>query len=222
MKLAIFDFCDTIVNFQSADAFIRFSLKKNKSYKSRFTLFLDYFFQKTKTYSILYRLNISKNLQKNFLLKGLKNISVIELNKYAKDFENNVIQQNINQLIYSRLVEHIKNNDLVVINSGGYEIYLKYFVLKTGVIKLYATNLAFDINSKFMGKIDGKDCLNVEKINKMTDDDIDFKDFDEIFVYSDSSTDMPLFDIATTKIAVIKDNEIPEWCNNESFKIIKV
>jgi hypothetical protein len=45
--------------------------------------------------------------------------------------------------------------------------------------------------------------------------------YSKIFVYSDSETDLPIFNLATHKIAVLKNEFIPNWCQS-NFEIIKV
>jgi phosphoserine phosphatase len=40
-------------------------------------------------------------------------------------------------------------------------------------------------------------------------------------VYSDSVTDMPIFNLASKKYAVISKAQIPQWATN-NFEIIKV
>lgn len=155
------------------------------------------------------------------LLKGLIGLSREEIAGLATQFENEIIQKSLNPSIYDLLIGHIKNGDEIIINSGGYQVYLDVFAAKLGIKKVYATQLEF-IENKFNGQILGQDCLYDEKITRMLDDGIDFKAYSEILVYSDSVTDLPIFNIATKKFAVIKGDSVPEWCNNTSFQILKV
>ena len=221
MKLAIFDFCDTLVNFQSADAFVRFSLKRRKRFSSLLIQSTDKVFSFFKFYSVLRKLNLSRSLQKQLLLRGMKGMTREEITESATEFEKTVIQNKLNTSIYNLMLEHIENKDEVIINSGGYDVYLEVFAKKLGITKLYATKLKFE-NDKFSGSISGNDCLHQEKITRMNTDGIDFKEYTEIYVYSDSITDMPIFNIATHKVAVIKSDIIPGWCQGNSFQIIKV
>ena len=221
MRLVIFDFCDTLVNFQSADSFVRFSLKSDQRLSSILTLTIDKILKHLRIYSILSKFGLSNNFQKQILLRGMKGISKAEINQLALKFHEEVIQKKLNKLIYRLLVKHISNKDEIIINSGGYDIYLEVFARNLGIQKVYATRFKY-INEVFSGQILGEDCLNDEKISRMISDGFDFNNYKEIIVYSDSVTDMPLFNIATSKFAVIKEATTPEWCNSDSFQILKV
>jgi HAD superfamily hydrolase (TIGR01490 family) len=221
MRLVIFDFCDTLVNFQSADSFVRFSLKNYQSLSSILILITDKVLSHLRIYSILRKLGLSNNFQKQILLRGMKGISKAEINQLALKFNEEVIQKKLNKSIYKLLAKHISNKDEIIINSGGYDVYLDVFARNLGIEKVYATRFKY-INEVFSGQILGEDCLNDEKISRMISDGFDFNNYKEIIVYSDSVTDMPLFNIATSKFAVIKEATTPEWCNSDSFQILKV
>ena len=216
-KLVIFDFCDTLVNFQSADEFCRYILKK----ESRFIyLMMDKFFQIFYFYRILSKLQLEVFSQKYFLLKGLKGLSVSRIDDYGIDYVREVISKQLNEKVYQRFLDHIKNGDVVVINSGGYEPYLKYFSSTHNVALLYSTRFKY-VKNIFTGEIDGNDCLGFEKVERMKDADLLERCYSDIFVYSDSVTDLPIFNLATHKVAVIKYNLSPMWCQT-NFEIIKV
>ena len=144
-----------------------------------------------------------------------------EIYKLAFRFNEEVIQKKLNKSIHNLLLKHARNKDEIIINSGGYDIYLDVFARNLGIEKVYATRFKY-INEVFSGQILGEDCLNDEKISRMISDGFDFNNYKEIIVYSDSVTDMPLFNIATSKFAVIKEATTPEWCNSDSFQILKV
>jgi HAD superfamily hydrolase (TIGR01490 family) len=221
MRLVIFDFCDTLVSFQSADVFVRFSLKSNRRLSSILIQATDKLFSYCRIYSILRKLSFSNNFQKKILLRGMKGMSKAEINKLALKFNEEVIQKKLNKSVYDLLVKHINNKDEIIINSGGYDIYLDVFARNLGIEKVYATRFKY-VNEVFSGQILGKDCLNEEKISRMNNDGFDFKYYQEVVVYSDSVTDMPLFNIATSKFAIVKEDTIPEWCKSDSFQILKV
>jgi len=220
-NLAIFDFCDTIVHFQSADAFTNFVLQRQGGMRSVLLNAINKTFSTFRIYSIFDKLGVFKNLQKKMLLSGLKDIPFNRLADFAKDFEKNVVQGNLNVEVVTLLNKHISDGDEVILNSGGYELYLTFFAKRMGINKTYATQIEF-IDGKCTGKILGIDCLHNEKVSRMKNDGFNFQSFKEISVYSDSVTDMPLFDIATQKIAVIKGEVVPQWCNNNLFQILKV
>jgi HAD superfamily hydrolase (TIGR01490 family) len=216
MNLAIFDFCETLVNFQTADRFCRYTLERNS--KQRYLKF-DYFLKQSKIYSLLSKMGV-KNFQKRFLLMGLKNMTITEIQNSAIDFLKEEIEPKLNQSVFELFQQHIKQGDFVVINSGGYEPYIKSFSEKHLVNKYYATQLAYSDNL-LSGKILGADCLGIEKVIRMEKDGVLKQHFNEVFVYSDSVTDLPIFNLASNKYAIMSSNEIPQWAQN-NFEIIHV
>ena len=217
MKLAIFDFCDTLVNFQTANEFCKFVLKK----ESRNSILkTDYFFEKYYFYRLFAKLGISHFSQKKLLLRGLKGLTKAKLQFYGEQYVQDVIENQMNREVFRRFIEHIEQGDLVVINSGGYEAYLQYFSSKYHIEFTFSTRFKY-VNNIFSGDIEGNDCLGQEKVIRMKEIDILDKAYKEIFVYSDSITDMPIFNLATHKIAIIKGNFLPKWCNT-NFEILKV
>lgn len=216
MNLAIFDFCETLVNFQTADRFCRFTLERNS--KKRY-LKIDYFLNQLKIYSLLSKMGV-KNFQKRFLLLGLKNMSAAEIQNMSIAFLKEEIEPKLNQNVFGLFKQHIKQGDFVVINSGGYEPYIKSFSEKHLVHKYYATKLGY-ANSRLSGKILGADCLGIEKVIRMENDGVLKQHFNEVFVYSDSVTDMPIFNLASKKYAIVSSNETPQWTKN-NFEIIHV
>jgi HAD superfamily hydrolase (TIGR01490 family) len=217
MRLAIFDFCDTLVNFQSANEFCKYVLKK----ESRNCLLnADRFFDKFFFYRLFGKLGRSHFSQKKVLLRGLKGLAKKKLELYGEQYVHDVIENQFNREVFQRFLQHKEKGDLVIINSGGYEVYLDHFSNKYQIEFTFSTRFKF-VNNIFCGEIEGNDCLGQEKVARMKEVDILDKGYKEIFVYSDSITDMPIFNLASHRIAVIKGNMTPKWCQS-NFEIIKV
>lgn len=217
MKLVIFDFCETLVNFQTADSFSRFILEKESK---KIILKIDFLLDKIKFYRFCSKLNLDSWSQKNFLLSNLNGLSKEKIKSYAELFLESKILPNLNEKVFEKFLNHLNANDFVIINSGGYQPYLDLFVNKYGVNMLFSTEFKYE-GSIFTGKIEGIDCLGQEKVRKMKEEGLNFNDYEEIIVYSDSITDMPIFNLATSRVAIINKNSIPSWCK-EKFEIIKV
>jgi HAD superfamily hydrolase (TIGR01490 family) len=217
MRLAIFDLCDTLVNFQSANEFCKYVLKK----ESRNSLLnADCFFDKFYFYRLFGKLGLSHFSQKKVLLRGLRGLTKAKLELYGKQYVHDVIENQLNREVFQKFLEHKEQGDIVVINSGGYEAYLQHFSDKYNIEYTFSTRFKY-VNNIFSGEIEGIDCLGQEKVARMKEVDILDKGYKEIFVYSDSITDMPIFNLANQRIAVIKGNMTPNWCQS-NFEIIKV
>ena len=206
MRLIIYDFCDTLVNFQTGDEYCRYVLRKNQR---RIWLLYDRVFSQTNIYRLVSK--FVDSFERKFLLFTLRRINVDFMDKCAESFYTERIRPNFNTGVLERLQLDIKEGNYVVINSGGYAIYLKYFVKDFGVNNLFSSRLSFS-NGLFEGKINGAVCLGQEKVIRMTKANVRIEDYDEIIVYSDSPSDLPLFSIASSKFAILKSSKIPEWC----------
>jgi HAD superfamily hydrolase (TIGR01490 family) len=218
MNLAIFDFCETITNFQTANEYCKFVLMKES--RTGY-IFWDRLLDKVFVYRVFRKLGLKKKLsQKTFLLKGIKGLNKNTIEAYGLAFVEEVIQNNLNQEVFDKFLKHIHNGDLVVINSGGYEPYLKQFATKYNIPYCFSTQFEYQ-DDLFIGQIKGKDCLGLEKVERMKKTSILDERFSEIYVYSDSLTDLPIFNLASKKIAVIKQSVVPSWCNT-NFEIMRI
>ena len=183
-KLAIFDFCDTLVNGQTANKFIYFILKKSKpNLISRLIIF-----------AIKLRLvpNIF-TLKKKLLVFTLRGISKSKLKKFSKEYSK-MLETRLNEPLIKKLIKHSKEGYSIVIISGGYESYLKYFIIpKINFTNIIGTKLEVN-NKKLSGFIKGKDCMGLEKIKRLNSN-LNLKKYNLVksYVYSDSMSDMPLF-----------------------------
>jgi pyruvate dehydrogenase E2 component (dihydrolipoamide acetyltransferase) len=112
MRLVIFDFCDTITNFQTANEFCKFVLKKESRYVF---IILDKLFEILFVYRVLAKLGFSGWLsQKKFLLRALKGLNIGKLDMYGFQYIEEMVENNLNEEVYNLFLHHIKNGDIVV------------------------------------------------------------------------------------------------------------
>lgn len=211
-KLALFDFCDTLITFQSADMFVEYVLHNKPSCKR--SKVLDFF---KVGYDALpvHPWNIGKQL----LLRQLRGFKEKEIDISAGNFYKEIILSNIKRNVYKKLKEHQIQGYTTVIISGGYTPYLKYFTKENMIDHCIATDIGFD-GGVCTGKIRGLDCMNINKIKKLKEV-IDLNEFDlrESFVYSDSKSDLPLFRLVGNAV-VVTDNPNQNWITKNNFKML--
>lgn len=207
-NLAIFDFCETLVDLQSADEFISFCLFKNNRL-IRYTIF-----------NILNNFALKKIIRKLFLydinpkkigLLFLKGINLKDFYDLSSDFVSVLDDCAINES-FRLLKKHKENGDLVVIASGGFDIYIELFLVGKVDIVL-ATKLLFK-DGVFSGGIDGAECLGEEKVKRIRDV-LSPNDFDSISIYSDSETDLPIFLLGHNRVVVSKGKKkhwVKKYC----------
>lgn len=205
MKVVIFDFCDTIVNFQTADKFVYYAIdntenKKIKKRKKALGIIEKFGFLIRKIDKIS---NGKYSLNKRLILWQLRGASISEMNKWSENYYNNEIVPNL----YVDMLECIRNYQKkgysIYLVSGGYDVYLRLFSLDYNLNGCLCTKLKF-IGGVFSGRIDGVDCTRENKI-KMLNECFSAKIEDSI-VYSDSKTDIPLLLWADKGIVVSKKN----------------
>lgn len=196
MKLAIFDFDDTIISGQSPDLFCKYvleNLNKNTFQK------IIYFFYKHNLIPKIFK------IKKKLLLYSLKGIHKKDIQKYAKKFYSNL---KFNKKILNEIDKHINNKNKIVIISGGYSEYIKFFIKSN---KIIANEFKYK-DDIFTGHIISKDCMGKQKVYRILKN-YSLKVLKSSFFYSDSYSDLPLFKIVkkpylykNNKISLIKFN----------------
>ena len=219
MKLVIFDFCETLVNFQTADAFIDYIIEKEGYRKYHWIHKLDIFLTKNKLISLINKIAPEYNPSKRIKLYQIKNLEKEKVEKYAYLFFENKIKTNLIEPLYELFLSHIDNKDHVLIISGGYSPYIKLFAETHKINGFFATELAFS-SKKFTGFFKGKDCLFKQKVvllkkylesNKIN--------YTSSVAYSDSITDLPLLCWVDEPV-VISKNKSQLWAVKYGFKEI--
>ena len=189
MKLAIFDFDDTIVKGQTPDSFCEFALNRlNKNYFQKLIFYLNKFKLMPKAFKI----------RKKLLLFSLKGTKKNTINKISKEFFNTLI---FNKKIINEIKNYKLKNFKIVIVSGAYQSYLRFF-------KMADDHISNEFNYKkniFTGILKSKDCLGAQKVNRILKK-YTYKDLNSAVFFSDSMTDEPLFRIV--KRAYFYDGKI--------------
>lgn len=216
-KVALFDFCETIANFQTADAFVDYVRQESNNncmlIKEKFRLFLI----KTRLLYIIARFFRRSSINKRLLLWQLRGFDKEQLEIYAASYFSNIIAPNLISIVVERLKEYQNNGWHIYIISGGYEIYLKYFCREYDIPEenLISVKIKYS-GSKCLGCFDGGDRL-WDKTKKL--DEILNKNEIYSVAYSDSITDLPLLTWANEGF-VVRRADKQQWSNNLKLKEI--
>ena len=189
---AIFDFDDTLFHGQSHSYFI--------SYLESKLPLIKYFYAKLRKRFEPKPLN--DKMHKEYLLRTFKGLSKEWIDKIAFDFYNDVIRNRFNKKVLNEYHKHKSLGDKLIIASGGFDVYLKYFELEFKPDLLICTKLEFK-NKLFSGSFNGEEVLSENKSKRvkheLSKDDIAWQ---ESYVYSDHVSDLPLFNLVGNKILV--------------------
>ena len=120
-KVALFDFCETLVNFQTADAFVEYvraNCKDNKHMHKWNNIRL--FLIKTRIIPILSRLLPKISIHKRIVLYQLKGKTKIELSEYAQCFYKNMILPNL----IHEVIDELKKLQLQKIHTIKFQKFM--------------------------------------------------------------------------------------------------
>lgn len=189
-KVAFFDFCETLVNFQTADEFVNYVRMKTNSRKMKLLDFIRYCLISTKVFAVVQMFSNNKYpIYKQSKLLQLRGMSYDILDKYALEYYKDKIIPNLIPEMIEILKKKQKDGYTIIIVSGGFGIYLRYFVEDFNLDRDFSTNIKFK-DGVCCGCIDGIDCMNERKVELLN------THFDQKSIvseaYSDSISDIPL------------------------------
>lgn len=221
IKLALFDFCETLVNFQTADAFIDYVRNKKGNTSMRSLNGILNLLRRIKVLTVLNKFFPGASLSKKLKLFQIRNMSLESLDHFAELFYKDKIRTNLISPAMEELIRLAKEGYEICLVSAGYSIYLKYFIMEYQIPHLISTEIAFDrYGKRCLGTIYGKDCIREEKVNRLN---IYFKDkelnLDESISFSDSITDVPML-LYTGNAVVVSKEKSQEWGKQNKFKEI--
>ena len=216
-KIALFDFCETIANFQTADAYVDFVRERlNDSRMCRWER-VQCFMRTIKVIQIIekltrYRFSINKRI-KLWQLRGYK---LSELQELAKDYYEERIKPNFIPEMVEKLWALKDQGYSIYLVSGGYDIYLRYFAEENDLSGVISTKVGFK-GDVCTGKFDGIDCLRDGKtilLNKYFSSKPAFS-----VAFSDSKSDLPFLKWVDEGY-VVSRNKHQEWSTKNKLKEI--
>lgn len=214
-KVALFDFCETIANFQTADAFVRYVQSHSKP-TNKDLIFLFSLLNKLHVFSVFRRLFPKANLEKKLLLKQLKGRSQEDLLRLAEGYYNEVIKVNLIEEVICELRRLQNNGYSCYVVSAGYDVYLSYFCNEYKIDGLISTRIEFK-KGICTGSFVGKDCMYEQKIYNIKATLTG--NFSKWFAFTDSITDLPMLELVGYPIVVSKRIS-QQWAEKKNYKQI--
>jgi HAD superfamily phosphoserine phosphatase-like hydrolase len=219
-NLVIFDFCETLVDIQSADRFVGYTLLKSGSrvrifYYRHFMVFL----RRIYLFALLGKIFPKGNCEKRFVLFSLAGLKLSFIEDCGKSFFETVLLDTYNKRVIDRLHEHKRQQDIILISSGGYDVYLNYFCDSQEIEFLNSTQIG-SVFGLCSGTIKGRDCMFEEKVRQVKDLVIrNNLVYASCIAYSDSFSDLPLLSWADKAFVVSKSYRT--WINSNKFEWFK-
>lgn len=199
-KIAAFDFCETLVSFQTADRFVRYSIHcLNDRYRNtQYKLFC--LKQKCYYYRFQDHLTSGSMHGKKALLKILKGLPEEKITNLAEEYYMKSVRPAFIRPVVQYLNELQEDGYRIVILSAGYSPYIQFFCREFGA-ECIANNFEYR-NHIFTGRLERDDCYGAEKVRRFYEE-IGEKTIDHLVFVSDSMSDRPMFEIADECVYVI-------------------
>jgi len=218
-KIALFDFCDTLVDFQTGDAFIDFIRENTKKKKALIFEKFRVFLIKIRFFSILSKIFPSNNWHKKLKLFQLKGSAKSEIEHLSLLYYIERIKPRLIKRIIQELQQYKKEGYSIYIVSGGFSDYIIHFCKEFEINEPIATNIKYK-NEICLGIIDGIDCMHAAKIDKIKNViDLSNINLEQSVAYSDSITDLPLLTIVKNGVVVSKKHS-QNWVATNKLKEI--
>jgi HAD superfamily hydrolase (TIGR01490 family) len=220
-KLAFFDFCDTLVSFQTADAFVDYVRKMEGNTYMRFLDLVLIVLIKIRIIAAFNKFLPDAALGKKIKLLQLKGFTYEKLNNLAAIYYQEMIRPNLVKPVMAEMQRLAQQDYEICLVSAGYSIYLKYFTEEHQIKHIISTEIAFDQSGNYChGIILGKDCIRDEKVSRLktyfAGQKVNYK---ESISYSDSKTDLPLLLLVGKGVVVSRANS-QSWTHQYNFKEI--
>jgi HAD superfamily hydrolase (TIGR01490 family) len=217
-RIVIFDFCETLVDFQTADAFVDYAREHLKYSsilrKERINLLL----RRCKLTRVAEKLTSYKcSIEKRIKLWQLKGISKDNLTTLAYGYYKEKIKPHLIERTNKLLQQHQQNGDEIWLISGGYGIYLQYFKEEYKIDQLISSNIGFR-KDNCTGRMAGLDCMHIHKVELLKDKLSQEKGIEIVASYSDSISDIPILGVAKQGFVVSRQHQT--WGEAYGFKEI--
>lgn len=217
MKVALFDFCETLANFQTADEYVKY-VQTNSPTSHVFIKKLYEFLRKYRIMSVPRRMFPHSSIDKKCIMLQMKGRSHKEMDELAQGYYENKIKPALIPEVLKELQNKQKAGYKIYLISGGYSIYLKYFAKDFAVDGVIATTIEF-VDGICTGKFAGPDCMFDNKITYIKKGVPD-NHYEEWYAYSDSYTDLPMLEMVGHPIVISKGGKSQKWAENKGFEQI--
>lgn len=196
-KIAIFDVDFTITKKETMAQFYLFMLKKN--FKNIIYIF------KIAFAGILYLLKVIElDKAKQYFMSFINGI----YEKDMKELSNEFYEKVLCKIFYDDAINMIKKlkkkGYKIILISASPEFYLNELYNIKEIDKVMGTKY-YCIDGKYIAKIDGRNCKGEEKVSRLNDylsQNAINVDFNNSYMFSDSLSDIPLFNLVGNKYII--------------------
>jgi len=220
-KIALFDFCQTLCDFETADPFVDYVKEHVDPTKRMLVIsYLLSFFNRTglniffDVIGHIFHYSINKKL----LLLELKGIDKQKIDDLALGYYKSKIKPHLIPEMISILKTEKNRGSEIAIVSASYYPFLQLFCADFDVDYLVTNEFLYSKDNVFEGKICEKDCIYKNKVSRLRTVLRD-KSYIVVSSYGDSKSDSPILSIAEQGFVISHKYHKP-WVEKTSFKEI--
>ncbi len=226
-KIAFFDVCETLISFQTADAFVDYIRDNTDDDVVRGRML-----RRERWLDVLKRIQVVRvcdkflpglKLEKRMKLWQLEGLKEVYLLTMGQHYVEDILRYTEIKLVVNAMQQLMLEGYEVILVSAGYDVYLQFLGGLYGV-PVIATELEFD-NGICTGKWVGSDCYGQEKVRRICQyfgascEQLD--GLQNSIAYSDSESDMPMLNLCKRKVAVIHGNRY-NWGESNGCEVVLV
>ncbi len=226
-KVAFFDVCETLISFQTADAYVDY-IRDNtdddvvRGRMNRRESWLKVF-KKLQVVRVADKVLPALKLEKRMKLWQLEGLTEEYLLTMGQHYVEDILRYSEVKSVVNAMQQHVLAGYEVILVSAGYDVYLQFLGGLYGV-PVIATELAFE-NGICTGKWQGEDCFGQEKVRRICKyfgmNCEQLEALEDSIAYSDSETDLPMFGMCKSGVAVIHGGR-KNWGETHGFGVIWV
>ena len=214
-KVAIYDFCQTLVDFETADAFIHYIRRHQNTSRMKRIENIRQFLSKTRILpllgKVLHKINPAYSLNKHWILYELRGMPKTQVYEWAERYYEEIIKEHFIEKTLTLLKEQKQAGYLIVIVSASYEPILQCFANEYAIDCLITNKFRFDEQGRFTGKLQEPDCIGKNKVKRFLREFAGKQlQMEIVFSYGDSTSDIPILKMAQTGY-VVNHNANKPW-----------
>lgn len=214
-RLILLDIDDTLFRCDTFVALIKHYLSDN--------LFKLIFLPRLIFLAALFKIGVVTNvtLKKSALmiLSGEKRVALI---KRANRLIDKLFSKKLNRAVLEAVRKMSASGlyDIIVISASP-SFYIDLIGRRINAAHTIATHIKFDENDILQAELIGKNCKHEEKITRLKEV-INLNDYDlhNSYAFSDSITDLPMFELVGRPVAVTPDFKLHSYAVQNGYLII--
>ena len=222
--IAIYDFCQTIVDFETGDEFVHYIMRQTKDKRIFAKESVRLFLNKTKILNCLERMGRNPSnccLNKSMVLKQIKGYTKEQIEQFAKLYYEDVIKKHFIPPIIEQIQRQKEEGYIIVIVSASYEPFLKIFQEEYQIDLVITNQFKYTEDGYFEGEITRPDCIGENKVKRLKEEIPGFnrEDYKECLAYGDSYSDRFILNIAK-KGFVVSYRQSKKWVKDTKYEEI--